>query len=83
VTLVRRNHAPCLVSDGSMMHQEAIDAAVFPVATQALRGQKIYMDAIVEGETMMGSNKWANVARRPPEQLDARFIKLELLRHGN
>jgi hypothetical protein len=56
---------------------------LFPVATQALRGQKIFVDAIVEGEMMSGSNKWAHMARRPPEQWDAGFIKVELLRHGN
>jgi hypothetical protein len=56
---------------------------LFPVATQALRGQKIYVDAIVEDEMMSGSKKWAHMARRPPEQWDAGFLKLELLRHGN
>ena len=58
-------------------------STTYPVAAQALRGQKLYIDAIVEGETMMGSNKWAHMARRPPQQFDLGFIKLELLRHGN
>jgi hypothetical protein len=56
---------------------------LFPVATQALRGQKLFIDAIVEGEMLAGSNKWAHMARRPPQQFDLGFVKLELLRHGN
>jgi hypothetical protein len=55
----------------------------FPVATQALRGQKLFVDAIVQGETLAGNNKWAHMARRLPEQWDMGFIHTNLLRHGN
>jgi hypothetical protein len=55
----------------------------FPVAAQALRGQKLFVDAIVEGERLAGNNKWAHMARRLPEQWDVGFIHTGLLRHGN
>lgn len=54
----------------------------FPVAAQMYRGQRVYIDAIVEGESLFGSTKWAHMARRPPEQWDMGFIKVELLRKG-
>ena len=56
---------------------------LFPVATQALRGQKLYIDALVHGETLAGNNLWAHMARKPPEQFDVGFIHTNLLRHGN
>jgi N-acetyl-anhydromuramyl-L-alanine amidase AmpD len=49
---------------------------IFPVAAQALRGQKIYVDALVQGEMMAGSNLWAHMARRPSQQFDLGFIKI-------
>lgn len=58
------------------------EATSFPVAAQMFRGQKVYVGAIVEGEKLFGSTKWAWMARRPPEQFDLGFIKLELLRKG-
>lgn len=54
-----------------------------PVASQAYRGQKLYVDAIVHGEKLMGSDLWVHMKRMPPYQFDLGFIKLELLRHGN
>ena len=57
-------------------------ATSLPVAAQMFRGQKVYVGAIVEGESLFGTTKWAWMARRPPEQFDLGFIKLELLRKG-
>jgi N-acetyl-anhydromuramyl-L-alanine amidase AmpD len=54
----------------------------FPIAGQAFRGQKLYIDTIVHGERLMGSDLWAHMARRPPEHFDMGFIKLELLRRA-
>jgi N-acetyl-anhydromuramyl-L-alanine amidase AmpD len=55
----------------------------YPVAAQALRGQKLYIDALVQGESLGGSNLWAHMKRMPPTQFDVGFILLSLLRHGN
>lgn len=57
-------------------------ATGFPVAAKMYRGQRVYIDTIVEGESLFGTTKWAHMARRPPEQFDMGFIKLELLRKG-
>lgn len=55
----------------------------FPIAGQAHRGQQLHIDAIVRGEKLGASDLWAHMARRPPEQWDVGFVKLELLRQGN
>jgi len=55
----------------------------FPIAAQALRGQKLYIDTVVHGEKLMGSDLWCHMRRMPPYQYDLGFIKVELLRHGN
>jgi hypothetical protein len=55
----------------------------FPLAAQALRGQRLYIDAIVKGEKIGGSDLRAHMARRPPTQFDLGFIHMNLLRHGN
>lgn len=52
----------------------------FPVAAQAYRGQKLYIDAIVEGERLAGNNLWAHMKRMPPEQFDLGFVHSHLLR---
>jgi hypothetical protein len=55
----------------------------YPVAAQALRGQKLYIGALVQGEALAGNSLWAHMARRLPEQWDMGFIHTNLLRHGN
>lgn len=55
----------------------------FPVAAQAYRGQKVYMDALVKGESLGGNDLWAHMKRMPPEQFDVGFIHSGLLRRGN
>jgi hypothetical protein len=54
----------------------------FPIAGQAHRGQKLYIDKLMRGERLMGSDLWAHMKRMPPTQWDVGFIKVELLRKG-
>jgi N-acetyl-anhydromuramyl-L-alanine amidase AmpD len=68
---------------GSRVNVRQGPSTSYPVAAQALRGQKLYIDAIVEGETLAGNSLWAHMARRPPEQFDVGFLHSGLLRNGN
>jgi hypothetical protein len=54
----------------------------FPVAAQMYRSQRVYIDAIMDGESLFETTKWAHMARRLPDQFDVGSIKMELLRKG-